>query len=193
MFNVQWSMASEDIIEAKGNERLSLKGDGGSYKIGQIGRTHGVKGEVTFQFTDDVWDRAEAEYLFLRVDGLLVPFFLEEYRFRSDTTALVKFLDYDSANDVQFMLGCDVFFPHALTPEAGEDDEYTWRYFTGFSLYDEKAGLIGTIDRVDDTTQNVLFLVGERFIPAAEAWIKDINHRERTIRMELPEGLLELN
>ena len=120
------------------------------YKIGQIGRTHGIKGEVTFNFTDDVWDRAESEYLFLRVEGILVPFFLEEYRFRSDSTALLKFLDYDSANDVQFLVGCEVFFPHALTPEVGEDDEYTWRYFTGFELWDEAAGRIGTIDRVDE-------------------------------------------
>ena len=114
------------------------------YKIGQIGRTHGIKGEVTFSFTDDVWDRAEAEYLLLRVDGLLVPFFMEEYRFRSDTTALVKFLDYDSADDVQFMVGCDVLFPFSLTPEADEEAEYTWRYFTGFTLTDETAGRIGT-------------------------------------------------
>ena len=162
------------------------------YKIGQIGRTHGVKGEVTFNFTDDVWDRAESEYLFLRVDGILVPFFLEEYRFRSDSTALVKFLDYDSANDVQFLVGSEVFFPHALTPEMGEDEEYSWRYFTGFTLFDKKAGLIGNIDSVNDSTQNVLFQVGERLIPAAEEWIKDINHKERTIHMELPEGLLEL-
>ena len=162
------------------------------YKIGQIGRTHGIKGEVTFNFTDDVWDRAESEYLFLRVEGILVPFFLEEYRFRSDSTALLKFLDYDSANDVQFLVGCEVFFPHALTPEVGEDDEYTWRYFTGFELFDETAGHIGTIDRVDDSTQNVLFQVGERLIPAAEDWIKDINHKERTISMSLPEGLLDL-
>ena len=162
------------------------------YKIGQIGRTHGIKGEVTFNFTDDVWDRAESEYLFLRVEGILVPFFLEEYRFRSDSTALLKFLDYDSANDVQFLIGCEVFFPHALTPEVGEDDEYTWRYFTGFELFDETAGHIGTIDRVDDSTQNVLFHVGERLIPAAEDWIKDINHKERTISMSLPEGLLDL-
>ena len=162
------------------------------YKIGQIGRTHGIKGEVTFNFTDDVWDRAEAEYLFLRVEGILVPFFLEEYRFRSDSTALVKFLDYDSANDVQFLVGCDVFFPHTLTPEMGEDAEYTWRYFTGFELFDENVGFIGTIDRVDDSTQNILFQVGERLIPAAEDWITDINHKERTIHMTLPEGLLDI-
>ena len=162
------------------------------YKIGQIGRTHGIKGEVTFNFTDDVWDRADAEYLFLRVEGILVPFFLEEYRFRSDTTALLKFFDYDSANDVQFLLGCEVFFPHSLTPEPSEDDEYTWRYFTGFKLFDENAGLIGTIDSVDDSTQNILFQVGKRLNPAAEDWITDINHQERTIHMSLPEGLLEL-
>ena len=162
------------------------------YKIGQIGRTHGVKGEVTLSFTDDVWDRAEAEYLFLRVEGLLVPFFLEEYRFKSDTTALVKFLDYDTADDVRFLVGCEVFFPHALTPEMGEDEEYTWRYFTGFQLFDERVGCIGTIDHVDDSTQNILFHVGERLIPAAEDWIKDIDHKERTISMSLPEGLLDL-
>lgn len=162
------------------------------YKIGQIGRTHGIKGEVTFNFTDDVWDRAESEYLFLRVEGILVPFFLEEYRFRSDSTALVKFLDYDSANDVQFLIGCEVFFPYALTPEPNEDEEYTWRYFTGFQLFDENTGLLGTIDSVDDSTQNVLFQIGERLIPAAEDLITDINHKERTIHMELPEGLLDI-
>ncbi len=162
------------------------------YKIGQIGRTHGVRGEVTFSFTDDVWDRAEAEYLFLRVDGILVPFFLEEYRFRSDTTALLKFLDYDSATDVQFLVGCDVFFPQALTPEPDEEKEYTWRYFTGFTLFDNKAGLIGQIDAVDESTRNVLFRIGKHLIPAADEWVTDINHKERTIRMDLPEGLLDL-
>ena len=69
------------------------------YKIGIITRTHGVKGEVSLSFTDDVWDRVEADYLVLRVDGLLVPFFMEEYRFRSDTVALVKFQDCDTADD----------------------------------------------------------------------------------------------
>ena len=162
------------------------------YKIGQIGRTHGIHGEVTFNFTDDVWDRAESEYLFLRVEGILVPFFIEGYRFRSDSTALIKFLDYDTTDDIQFLVGCEVFFPYAQTPETDEDAEYTWRYFTGFTLYDEKAGLIGTIDRVDESTQNILFLVGERLIPAAEEWITNINHKERTIHMALPEGLLDL-
>ena len=53
------------------------------YKISVITRTHGTRGELSINFTDDVWDRADADYIFLMVAGILVPFFLEEWRFRS--------------------------------------------------------------------------------------------------------------
>ena len=104
------------------------------YEIGTITRTHGVKGEVAFQFTDDVWDRVEADYLFLRIDGLLVPFFLEEWRFRSDTVALLKFEDTDSANAAERLVGATVWFPKSLTPTEVDDADLTWRMFTGFQV-----------------------------------------------------------
>ena len=162
------------------------------YKIGSITRTHGVRGEVSFTSTDDVWDRADADYLILCIDGILVPFFMEEYRFRSDTTALVKFQDYDSAEAAKELCGCDVYFPHALTPAPEEGGEYTWRYFTGFRVVDKQAGDLGEITYVDDSTQNILFHVGERLIPAVESFISDIDHQARIITMQLPEGLLDL-
>lgn len=162
------------------------------YKIGSITRTHGVRGEVSFTFTDDVWDLADADYLILCIDGILVPFFMEEYRFRSDTTALVKFQDYDSAEAAKELCGCDVYFPHALTPAPEEGGEYTWRYFTGFRVVDKQAGDLGEITYVDDSTQNILFHVGERLLPAVESFISDIDHQARIITMQLPEGLLDL-
>ena len=162
------------------------------YKIGRIGKTHGVKGEVSFQFDDDIFDRVDAEYLVLDIDGILVPFFMEEYRFRSNTVVLIKFQDYDSADAARELCGCEVYFPHALTPEHSEDEEYTWRYFTGFRIVDALGGELGTIDHVDDSTANVLFAVGGRLIPAAEDFIQRVDHRERTLYMHLPEGLLEL-
>lgn len=161
------------------------------YKIGTITRTHGVKGEVSLAFTDDVWDRAEADYLVLQIDGILVPFFMEEYRFRSDTSALVKFVDYDTAEDARELCGCDVFFPFTLTPKEAPED-VTWSYFTGFLVEDVEAGVLGTIDAVEDSTANVLFQIGERLVPAAEDFIRDIDHSKRRIVMQLPQGLLEL-
>ena len=66
------------------------------YKIGRIGKPHGVHGELQLQFSDDVFDVVDADYLILDIDGILVPFFMEEYRFRSDEIALMKFCDINS-------------------------------------------------------------------------------------------------
>ena len=52
------------------------------YKIGVFNKPHGIHGELSFTFTDDIFDRVEAEYLICLLDGIFVPFFLEEYRFR---------------------------------------------------------------------------------------------------------------
>ena len=162
------------------------------YKIGQITRTHGVRGEVSMSFTDDVWDRAEADYLILRIDGILVPFFLEEYRFRSDYVALLKFQDYDSADAARELCGTEVYFPYSLTPATSEDEISEWRHFTGFHVTDAHAGDLGAISMVNDSTANVLFLVGSHLIPAAEDFIQRIDYQGRIIYMDLPEGLLTL-
>ncbi len=162
------------------------------FHIGRIGKPHGVKGEVSFHFTDDVFDRVDAEYLFLQVEGLLVPFFMEEYRFRSDTTALVKFYDVDDANKASQLTGCEVFFPRQL---ADDDGEITWAEIVGFSITDHDTGHdIGTIISVDTTTINTLFEVrlqqgGTALIPAADDLVVNLDRKKRTIDMIIPEGL----
>jgi len=161
------------------------------YQIGRIGKTHGVKGEVSLHFDDDVFDRTDADYVVLEVDGLLVPFFFEEYRFRSDSTAIVKFCDIDTQERARQLTGCDVYFPLSLTPD---DAPVTWAFFVGFTLIDAHTGKsVGTIASVDDQTVNILFeLEGGQLIPAAEELITDIDRDNKTITIELPEGILEI-
>jgi len=162
------------------------------YRIGRLGKSHGVKGEVTFQFDDDIFDRVDADYLILEVDGILVPFFIEEYRFRSDEVALVKFEDVDTQQRASELTGSDVYFPRALTDEA--DDGPSLAMLVGYTVAEAATGqYIGTVAAIDDTTANLLFeLEDGRLIPANDDLIQRIDPRQRTIAMNLPEGLLEL-
>ncbi len=162
------------------------------YKIGRLGKAHGVKGEVSFQFDDDVFDRTDADYLILDIDGILVPFFMEEYRFRSDALALVKFCDVDTQERASELTGSNVYFPRALAED--EEGMPSLASLTGFDLVEEKDGIrVGTIATIDDSTANLLFeLEDGRLIPASDDLITDINIKERTIKMEIPEGLLEI-
>ena len=162
------------------------------YKIGRLGKAHGIKGEVSFQFDDDIFDRVEAEYLVLDVDGILVPFFMEEYRFRNDSVCLVKFCDIDTQQRAQELTGCDVYFPRALAEEA--DEALTLSSLVGFDIVDASDGKnIGTIAAIDDSTQNILFeLEDGTLIPASDELIEDIDTEQRQIKMNIPEGLLDI-
>ena len=56
------------------------------YRIGRIGKPHGVDGEVSFHFDDDIFDRVDADYLILEIDGILVE---EEWHEYADRKSVV--------------------------------------------------------------------------------------------------------
>jgi len=163
------------------------------YKIGKLGKTHGVNGEITFMFDDDIFDRVDSEYLILEIDGILVPFFMEEYRFKSDEVALVKFEDIDTQERAAELTGCEVYFPR----EAADDDteNLSFAQIVGYEIADEKSGkTLGKIESVDDSTDNILFCLDNgMLIPMAEEWINEIDNTNKKIIMALPEGLIEIN
>ena len=163
------------------------------YRIGRLGKPHGVRGEITMQVDDDVFDRVDADYLVLQVEGILVPFYMEEYRFRTDTTALVKFEGIDTVERAREPTNCEVFSPRRLSDST--EDDYTWAFFVGFDLIDAATGQkVGRISAVDDSTVNVLFELEDGcLIPAAEELITQIDHENKMISMSLPEGLLSLH
>ena len=162
------------------------------YKIGRLGKAHGVKGEVSFQFDDDIFDRVDADYLVLDIDGILVPFFMEEYRFRNDSVCLVKFCDIDTQQRAQELTGCDVYFPRALAEEAEEMPSLA--SLVGFDIIDTSSKKsIGRIAAIDDTTQNILFeLEDDTLIPASDDLIESIDINKKEINMNIPNGLLDI-
>ena len=167
------------------------------YQIGRMGKAHGLKGEINFQFTDDVWDRADCDYIICEVEGILVPFFIEEYRFRSDTTAIMKLEDIDTLEATQMLVNSPVFIEKKYQEEL-DDDEVSLHYFIGFQMLDgDNGNLIGTITAIDDQTDNWLFIVErpdgtEVMIPAHEEFIAEIKQEDKTMIMDLPIGLLDL-
>ena len=166
------------------------------YKIGLFNKPHGIHGELQFTFTDDIFDRVDCDYLICLLDGIFVPFFIEEYRFRSDSTALVKLEGIDTAERARMFTNVEVYFPVKHAEEA-EDGELSWNFFVGFRMEDVRHGELGEVVEVDTKTVNTLFVVEqedgeELLIPAQEEFIVEINQEKKLITVELPEGLLNL-
>ena len=140
----------------------------------------------------DVFDRVEADFLILDIDGILVPFFLEEYRFRSDSVCLVKFCDVDTQQRASELTGCEVYFPRQLAD--AEDEAPMLAFLVGFEIINAADGnRIGSIVDIDDQTANILFILDNgMLIPASDELISNIDTTSSTITMNIPDGLLEI-
>ena len=161
------------------------------YKIGKLGKTHGIKGEISMQVDDDVFDRVDADYLVLELDGIMVPFFMEEYRFKTDETALIKFEGIDTQERARELTGTEVFFPRELA-ESDDNDELSYAQLVGYTVINSNNGKsVGTISYVDEQTINIMFeLEDGTLLPASEELIADIDTEKKEITLDIPEGLL---
>lgn len=169
------------------------------FYIGRITKFRGISGEVELLFTDDAFDRGNCEYLVLNMDGILVPFFWEEYKFKNHETAIIQFEGFCNEQDAKKIVGANVYYPKAALPN--DEEEHTlssWKALTGFIVYNEHGTLLGEVETVDDSSANILFYLrtktgDELLIPFHEDFLVDYKMKERTLTLQLPDGLLELN
>ena len=87
-----------------------------------------------------------------------------------------------------------------LTDELPEGHHGTGMYLSdliGYMLYDGDKP-VGTITDLDDSTENVVITVEspegrEMIVPWVEDFVRYIDQPAKTVGMELPEGLLDIN
>ena len=166
------------------------------FKIGQFGKPHGIKGEIALVTNSDVLDNSEDPYIICEIDGILVPFFIEEYRYKTDTVILVKLKNVDDEKAAREFSNREVFYSLDEVDEEDLVGEMTWDSFIGYQVIDEVQGKIGEITDVDESTINVLLQIdreGEEVLfPAVEELILSADHENKRLIVSLPEGLLDL-
>lgn len=166
------------------------------FPIGKLYKPHGIHGEIQFGFTSDVFDRTQSPYWVLEMDGILVPFFVESWRFRSEETALVRLEGVSNEFQAKDLFHKVVYYPVKFADEANEEEPDGWSSFIGFKVFEAQAGYLGEVAEVDESTMNILFKIDnegiEILMPVAEEFFTEINPKKREMHVKLPEGLLDL-
>ena len=160
--------------------------------FGKFLKPHGTKGEIGLQGDTFTLDEG-CDFVACDIDGILVPFFFESTRPKSNDTLIVKVERMESADEVRYLTNREAFIPRKWVEES---EEISLGYFIGFKATDRTLGDIGEIVEIDDSTMNTLFVLEmddeEILIPAQEKFIVDIDHDGQTIVFDLPQGLVSL-
>ncbi|ROI00592.1 ribosome maturation factor RimM [Chryseobacterium daecheongense] len=165
------------------------------YFLGKITRRHGLSGNVILKLdTDQPELYNKLESIFVEINGLLVPFFIEKSSW-SKSDALNIFFKNSSEAMVDQVLGKSVYLPLATLPKLSGKQFY-YHEVIGFTILDEENNSCGEIESINDQTAQHYFLSRlngkEIVVPIIKDWILEVNREEKFIKMQLPEGLMDV-
>lgn len=168
--------------------------------IGVFQKTHALKGELNILMEIDPMFLYEDYPLIVDMDGMFVPFYTESVRSKTSMTSLVILEGVGSEEAARKFVNREVYALRTDLMEFFETDDIitTADEFEGFKAELEDGTLLGDIEYIDDSTENLLVHVrrpnGEIvYIPFVDEFVLTEDMKARVIRFSLPEGLLDLN
>lgn len=166
--------------------------------VGKVANTHGVRGELKiFPFTDfpEVRFAPGKELLFISPeDGTQLKVKVVSSR-EQKTVFVVKLEGFDNINQVEKYKGWDVKVPKEEAVEA-EDNAYYFHEIIGCTVMTDEGEELGVISDILTPGANDVWVVKrkggkELLIPFIEDIVKDVNIAEKTVKIEVMEGLLD--
>lgn len=166
--------------------------------IGKFQRTHALKGELNAIMDIDAEFLEEGYPAVLEADGIFVPFYAESVRTKGATSFLIRLEGIESEEEAKEFVNRTIYARREDLEEFMGEDFQLADDLSGYLVIDETLGEIGRISRIDDSTENALFIVetpdGEEvYIPIVDDFVIDVNDDAETITTRLPEGLVDLN
>jgi 16S rRNA processing protein RimM len=170
--------------------------ESGWVNVGRLGRTRGIRGELTGEIYSSQPGRAEklAEVR-LEVAGRQRMVQVEQI-WNHSGRPVFKFVGIDSISDAEPWQGADVLVPEAERAGPGEG-EYSHADLIGCSVVPESGEPVGVVKGVEDYGGPPLLRLEaaggrEILVPFVKSICREIDVAAKVIRVQLPEGLLDL-
>jgi 16S rRNA processing protein RimM len=168
--------------------------------LGQIAAFKGTKGDVVLMPDVPDYEINETEPVLVETDGYLVPFFIEEDSviYSKNGEISLKFDTVNSNAEAAKLSGKKVYVlkEDLITNSEDDYDEGDFKYLN-YSCYDQNGTLLGKIVDIDDIPGNPLLIIHDSYgkevlVPVNAAEILEENDIIQTVKITIPDGLLEI-
>lgn len=167
------------------------------FYLGKIVKKYSFKGLVIIKLdVDEPELYKDLDYVYIENNNTFLPFFIKESLLQKGNQLRVDFEDITNENDADLLLKSNVYLPLDLLPKLSGNQFY-FHEIIGFILEDVNFGEVGKITSINDKTAQALFVIekenSEILIPMIDDFIKKIDHENKKVIVETPEGLIEMN
>ncbi len=162
--------------------------------LGTITKTHGVDGKVILATDTNLDTKDFREPIFIKIDGLLVPFFIITADNKRPGQYITTLELVESIPEASKLIGLDVYLE---SDDTLLHDDVRMYDLSGITVIDQELGEIGTCTATEEVGGNILLTVDangkEVLIPFNEDFLVEFMPEESYILLDLPEGLIDLN
>lgn len=164
-------------------------------QVGVVTSPHGVHGEVkVFPTTDDVKRFSKLKQAVLETKKGKITVHVKSVKYFKNMV-IVGFDEFDTMNDVETLRQCPLYVSRDNAVKL-KKDEYFIADLIDFTVIDEERNLSGTLVDVMQTGANDVYSIklddGREFLlPAIKECVLDIDIKERVMKINIMEGLLD--
>ena len=166
------------------------------FYVGTIVRNYSFKGDLLVKTdSDNIENYINLKSIFMDLDTGLVPFFIQRCQIHKSALLRIKFDQVNSESDAKLLIKKDLFLPLSFLPKL-KGKKFYFHEVIGFSLIERKKH-IGKVIRIQDQGIQSLFEIEKidgklALIPVTDEFILEINRETKSIQVQLPDGLLDL-
>lgn len=164
-------------------------------RIGKLVATHGLNGTLILSHIvgKSNWLKND-QVIFVSIQkDSHIPFYVTKFKKHNEEEYHIQLDDIDTIEAARKLVGKQVFVPAEILGEAKTDSPLLW---VGFNIVDTEKGSLGPLIDISQTGHQwvgtVLYNNKEVLLPMVEPILQEVNLRNKYIRMNLPEGLLDL-
>jgi len=164
--------------------------------LGRILKVQGYDGTLIIKLEKDFIDNIPGmESVFLEIDGKPVPFFISSSAYEGGDILKLRLDGYRSYEKTNEFAGCMVFLTSGgekTAPSSGNEN------ISGFRVILKDKTIIGTVEEIINNPGHDLMKIispekKEILIPFHRDFIVRSDEKKKTITVQLPEGLIDLN
>jgi len=167
--------------------------------IGKITKPHGYRGVLQFIAKYDFAPSfLNIQAYFIKTENGLLPYIKESVEDAGNRKYLLKLEDVSSKESAEKLCKKEVFISKDFFDKSviiAEDDQ-SYNFLIGYQLFDQDQNFIGKIeDVIELPTGEIAQLIingKEVLLPIAPDLIIAIEHQEKNITIQIPEGLLDV-
>ena len=164
-------------------------------RIGKIVATHGLQGAmvVSHIIGHSDWLKKD-DPLFIELNKeSYIPYFTSQLKAANEDEYIVNLEEVESVEEARKLIGKHIYVQEEILSKQAADSPLLW---IGFQVIDQEHGNLGPIEDIMQTASQWLakltYKDSEVLIPLVDQTIVQVNLKARWLRVDLPEGLLEV-